>query len=224
MEKLKKHLPLISAILAVVAFLMLFVPVILNVWDPEFGTHTFFGFESVFGTHKDFYGTTVHVLRYSFWNLLSYLLVVYVAVFGFVCRKKVNAKLGIFTGVCALAAGIIFFLVLQTTFFANQGVTGALIGPGAIVAGVCSILSCVAIVWASILRIKANRMAKKAKAEQTQEETVEEPVEETTEETTEEATEEVVEVAEETVEEVTEEVVEATEEATDDIVEEIIEE
>ena len=117
MEKLKKHLPLISAILAVVAFLMLFVPVILNVWDPEFGTHTFFGFESVFGTHKDFYGTTVHVLRYSFWNLLSYLLVVYVAVFGFVCRKKVNAKLGIFTGVCALAAGIIFFLVLQTTFF-----------------------------------------------------------------------------------------------------------
>lgn len=221
MEKLKKHLPLISAILAVVAFLMLFVPVILNVWDPEFGTHTFFGFESVFGTHKDFYGTTVHVLRYSFWNLLSYLLVVYVAVFGFVCRKKVNAKLGIFTGVCALAAGIIFFLVLQTTFFANQGVTGALIGPGAIVAGVCSILSCAAIVWASILRIKANRMAKKAKAEQTQEEIIEETVEETIEE----ATEEVVEAAEETAEEVVEETTEeVTEEATDDIVEEIIEE
>ncbi|MBQ7353532.1 MAG: hypothetical protein IJW54_05990 [Clostridia bacterium] len=222
MEKLKKKLPLISAILAIISFAMLVVPAILNYYDPVFkSTDVFIGFQTVFGTHKDFYGTSVHVLRYSFWNLVPYLLTIVTAVFGFFNNKKLNVKTGIFSGACSLVAGVLFFLVLPLTYFDVQGATGVCIGPGAIIAGLCSILASGAIIYSSIVKIIENKKAKKAEneiteiedaAEGTTEETVEETVEETTEET-----------AEEVVEEVTKEATEIVEEAIDEAVEEVVE-
>ena len=178
MEKLRKYLPLISAILAIIAFAMLVVPVITNVGDNVFGTHTFNGFQTVFGTHEYLNGVSVHVLRYSFWNLLSYLLVVVTAVLGFMGFKKLNAKIGILSGACALIAGVIFFLVLNTTNFANQGVTGASMGIGAIIAGACAVLSAAAIITPSIMQIVQGKKALASEEEEAVEETAEETVEE----------------------------------------------
>lgn len=227
MEKFKKKLPLISAILAIISFAMLVVPVIVNYYDPVYNsTDVFIGFQTVFGTHKDFYGS-VHVLRYSFWNLVPYLLTIVTAVFGFFNNKKLNAKTGILSGVCSLVAGVLFFLVLPLTFFAVQGATGVCIGPGAIIAGVCSILASGAIFYSSIVKIIENKKAKKAEDEITEiEDTIEETSEETMAETLDEANEgqEIVEEAEPTTEEAVEEATEIVEETIEEAVEEVVDE
>lgn len=169
MDKLKKHLPLISAILAVLAFAMIIVPVIVNYYDVACdATYMFNGFQSIFGTKVEYYGSN-HVLRFSFWNFVAYLLVIAAAVIGFTSKKRLNPKFGILSSICGLASGVIFFLVLNTTTFAVQGAQGYSIGPGAIIGGAFAILSAVAILIASINQIKENKKPKQAEAEETAE-------------------------------------------------------
>lgn len=148
MKKLVKTLPIIAAVLGLIAIISLFLPAIVV------GDNEFLGFTTAFGYEKK----GVEYLSFSFMNLLTYLL----TIGGTVCAvlaywKKQNKLFAWISASCLLIAGIFFFLMIS---FASPTAMWKLLGGfenlaklgyGAILAGVCSILASVAMIANKLL-------------------------------------------------------------------------
>lgn len=148
MKKVIKFLPLVAAVLGLIAAISLFLPAIVV------GDNEFLGFTTAFGYEKK----GVEYLSFSFMNLLTYLLVIG----GTVCAvlayfKKENKLFAWISAVCFLVAGVLFFFMIP---FASPTAMWKLLGGfkklaelgyGAILAGVCSILGAAAVVVAKLL-------------------------------------------------------------------------
>ncbi len=150
----KSNLPLIltaaCVVLALVSLVMIFVSAV-GVVDSE---TTYTGWQTVFGYTKEsnLFGE-IEVLKFSFMNLLPYIFVVGAIALAILGALGKGVKLFNFVA-CGLliAAGVLFFLnvsFLQINEDATSiwGAFGANIkenlklGAGAIIAGICAILS-----------------------------------------------------------------------------------
>ncbi|MBQ8230187.1 MAG: hypothetical protein IJZ32_05790 [Clostridia bacterium] len=148
MKKLVKTLPVIAAVLGLIAIISLFLPAIVV------GDNEFLGFTTAFGYEKK----GVEYLSFSFMNLLTYLL----TIGGTVCAvltywKKPNKLFAWISAACLLIAGVFFFFMIS---FASPTATWkflggfenlAKLGYGAIFAGVCCILASVAMIANKLL-------------------------------------------------------------------------
>ena len=139
MDKLKKYLPLVAVILAVVAVAMMFLPAFE-------GNSEIKGFNAVFGYSL----MGFKLLDFSFMNLIPYvLLIVGIACAGMVSKKEDNFVISIVAAVCMLVAGIFFFM---TPNFCNPAVEGAKLGTGLMLSAICSIAGAVCVVIPAILK------------------------------------------------------------------------
>lgn len=159
------YLPLLAALLGVVALVMLFVPAI-AIKDSD---TTYTGLQAAFGYTENvaIIGDVVH-LNFSFMNLLPYILVL-VGIVACVMGYKGN-KLAMFVGfVCFVVAAVFFFLSVSFCV-PNEGLEDLIsgigglfgeeasvkdsltLGAGAIVAGVCSGVAALSIAASSVLK------------------------------------------------------------------------
>lgn len=148
MKKLVKTLPVVAAVLGCIAIISLFLPTIVV------GDNEFLGFTTAFGYKKK----GVEYLSFSFMNLLTYLL----TIGGTVCAvlaywKKQNKLFAWSSAVALLIAGVLFFFMIS---FASPTAMWKLLGGfenlaklgyGAILAGVCCILSSVVMIANKLL-------------------------------------------------------------------------
>lgn len=144
-------LPVAAALLAVVAFCMMFVPAVQRVSsisDKLIISYT--GAQVTFGYTEP--NTDAAILGFSFMNFVPYLLLLVGIAFSVL---SVLGKLGkiapIVSAACFLVAGILFFLAPQMMVYATDSKDladglkeGLSLGAGAIVAGIMSILSALA--------------------------------------------------------------------------------
>jgi len=140
-------LPLAAAVLAVVAFCMMFVPAAQRVVkDTVLSSYT--GAQVTFGySEKD-----VAILGFSFMNFVPYLLLLAGIAFSVLSLLGKLGKIApIVAFACFLVAGILFFLAPQMMVYATESKDladglkeGLSLGAGAIVAGIMSILSALA--------------------------------------------------------------------------------
>ena len=145
MEKLKKYLPLVAVILAVVAVAMMFLPAFEGEANKDIK-----GFNAVFGYSM----MGMKVLDFSFMNLVPYvLLIVGIVCAGMVSKKEDNFVISIVAAVCMLVAGIFFFMVPNFSVSAIPGISvNAKIGTGAILSAVCSIAGAVCVAIPAVLK------------------------------------------------------------------------
>lgn len=154
------YLPLLAALLGVVALVMLFVPAVVASEDVSYN-----GLKVAFGYTQSEGGViTINLqhLKFSFMNLLPYILVL-VGIVACVMGYKGN-KLATFVGfVCFVAAAVLFFLAvsfavpgsaltLDGTLDAAKVKENWTLGAGAIVAGVCSGVAALFIAASSVLK------------------------------------------------------------------------
>ena len=145
MEKLKKYLPLVAVILAVVAVAMMFLPAFEGEVNNDIK-----GFNTIFGYKQSFMGYEMELLKFSFMNLVPYvLLIVGIACAGMVSKKEDGFIVAIVAAACMLVAGIFFFMVPN---FCNPAVEGVKIGAGPTIAAICSIIAAVCVVVPAILK------------------------------------------------------------------------
>lgn len=146
MEKLKKYLPLVAVILAVVAIAMIFLPC-------SKGNDDWKGFNAVFGYSMSAFGMTVNVFEFSFMNLLTYVLVIVGLVCAAMAAKKDNIIVNIVGAVCLLVAGIFFFMTPNFIVVTGGGsAEGLELGTGPIIAAICSILAAVCVAVPAVLK------------------------------------------------------------------------
>ena len=145
MDKIKKYAPLAALVLGVIAVIMIFLPsVVVEVMGES---ESWNGFVTAFGNEDEGF-------KLGFMNLLNWLILIGGVVCAFLSWKKPEKKLFAYIAIAALlVAGIFFFC---TVAFTNlDGVSKEVakevkkfmdLGAGAIIAGICSILSalCVA--------------------------------------------------------------------------------
>ena len=139
MEKLKKYLPLVAGILAIVAVVMMFLPAV------EFYGATNSGLQVTFGMEG---------WSFSFMSLLTYVLALVGAVLCFMAAKKDSFILNIVAAIVLVVAAIFFFMAPNFAM-GPGGITAAQIGCsagiGAVLGGVCSILAAVGIAVPAVL-------------------------------------------------------------------------
>ena len=160
------YLPLLAALLGVVALVMLFVPAVVVSEDVSYN-----GLKVAFGYTQSEGGViTINLqhLKFSFMNLLPYILVL-VGIVACVMGYKGN-KLATFVGfVCFVVAAVFFFLSVSFCV-PNEGLEDLIsgigglfgeeasvkdsltLGAGAIVAGVCSGVAALSIAASSVLK------------------------------------------------------------------------
>ncbi len=148
-----KLLPWAMAALAVVALIMLFVPAV------EYAKESFNGLKVVFGYTKktDLVVSTLEteIFKFSFLNLLTYLLVIATAVLAVLAQLKKSNLFLLISIVCAIIAGVFFLLTknfvvlpdeaekafdIANTTFADE----AKLKAGPIVGAVCMFLAAIA--------------------------------------------------------------------------------
>lgn len=148
--KISSILTAVSALLGVVAFIMLFLPAI-GLKDAD---TTYKGLDVVFGYKGKVINTEYTVFNFSFMNLLTYILVLAGVVLGVlnIVGKKPSKLFALIAAVAFLLAGIFFFCTVSFTSLnenANKIVSGlggdikdALeLAIGSILGGVFSILA-----------------------------------------------------------------------------------
>ena len=151
MKAFKKFAPVIAALLGVVAIVMLFLPAVVA------GENSFNGLKAVFGwtkTTKSIVGTIeTEMLKFSFMNLLSYILVavgVVLSVLTFL--GKGNKFFALIAAACFIVAAVFFFCTIPFTVVADgwnklaSAIGGNIkegwkLGAGPIIAAICSILA-----------------------------------------------------------------------------------
>ena len=151
MKLFKKFAPVIAAALGVIAIIMIFLPAIVA------GKNDYSGLKIVFGykeTVKSLTGESkVELLKFSFMNLLPYLLVLAGAalcVLSFL--GKGNKYFAYVAIACFALAAIFFFCVIPFTLLADylQDAADKLgvnakeewkLGAGSVIAAICSILA-----------------------------------------------------------------------------------
>lgn len=137
MKKVVKFLPLVGAVLGLVAVIALFLPVINLATGDKFP-----GVATVIGYDKKVEGSTIPMLGFSFMNLFTYLL----AAAGIVCAvltylHKGGKYMAWIAAACLLVAGIFFFCVKGFATVEYPPLkSGWSLGYGAILAGISSIL------------------------------------------------------------------------------------
>ena len=168
MEKVKKFLPLIAAALALIAIFMIFAPsVVVDYQDEDIendnyaGTHATFGWEeeeeTLLGTVKYEY------LKFSFMNLLTYILLIGGIACAVVCFIKNNDLFAFIAGGCFLLAGIFFFCAVGFTIPGETLVKAAdifngdpkecwVLGAGAVISAILSILASAGVLVPAILK------------------------------------------------------------------------
>ena len=146
-NKVAKFAPIVAAVLGVVAVVMIFVAAVVFPMD-YLDDVTFTGLQVTFGYAEttDVFGSTVttEVLKFSFMNLLPYLMVIGAIVLSVLAfLGKGNKFFAIIAAVLFIVAGVLFFLTVAFTIDANgEGLgEGYVLGAGPIVAGICSILA-----------------------------------------------------------------------------------
>ena len=155
MKKYLKYLDLGMAALALVALIMLFVPAI------NWGESTANGLKVVFGhseSTKAVVATiTVTYFKFSFMNLLTYLLTIGAIACAVLAYLKKNALFTLISAGLSLVGGVFFLLtkhfcvlgqffldlykLADTTFATDPSVT---LAAGPIIAAVCLFLACAA--------------------------------------------------------------------------------
>ncbi len=168
MKKYLKYVDIGTVVLSIVSLVMLFVTAIswTNVsLSGEATVTTYSGWASVFGytdvTSGELFGSTLSVskeiFKFSFMNMLTYILVLAVAVCGVLSIMKKNKKILAIGILLALVAGVFFlltknFVVLSDdlanaytkagkSFSADENVS---LGAGPIVGAICMFVSAVA--------------------------------------------------------------------------------
>ncbi|MBQ9114254.1 MAG: hypothetical protein IJY05_04945 [Clostridia bacterium] len=148
MKKVVKFLPLISAVVGVLALLSLFLPVFTTT-ALSGELKEFPGLAVLIGHTKELApGMKARLLDFSFMWLLTYLLTLVGVVFAALSFVKKNSIFVWVAVACFLLAGIFYFM---PAVFAQQGEGWLLafpgkvkkvadLGAGAIVAGICSLL------------------------------------------------------------------------------------
>ena len=148
MKKVVKFLPVIAAVLGLVAVISLFLPAIVLESGDKFP-----GFTTAFGYKKDTPIGKMPMLGFSFMNLLTYILVI-VGIVGAVLTYlgKGGSLVGWIATVCLFVAGIFFFCV-QSFATVKYEVLKAVwsLGFGAILAGICSILGSLSLAASKLL-------------------------------------------------------------------------
>lgn len=141
-------LPVVAALLAVVAICMMFVPAVVRASSLSDKLNiTYTGAQVTFGYKEA--NTGIEIFAFSFMNFLPYLLLVAGIVFSVLSVLGKLGKIAPFvSAVCYLAAGILFFCVTKMVVYptdskdiADMFKEGLSLGAGAIVAGLLSILS-----------------------------------------------------------------------------------
>lgn len=145
--KMKSYLPLAAAIFGVLALIMLFLPAIVV------GDESYNGLKVVFGyTEKaEVFGSTIEtkILKFSFMNLLPYLLVIGGIVLNVLNRKNGSKLFALIATACFIVATVFFFCTIGSTVLAgdmNDKIVEAIkdewkLGVGSILAAICSILA-----------------------------------------------------------------------------------
>lgn len=145
MDKIKKYAPLAALGLGVIAIIMIFLPsVVINVMGTS---ESWNGFVTAFGNEDEGF-------KLGFMNLLNWLILIGGVVCAFLSWKKPEKKIFTYIAIAALLlAGIFFFCTISFTNIDGVDKETAKefkrfmdLGAGAIIAGICSILSslCVA--------------------------------------------------------------------------------
>lgn len=148
------YLPLIGALLGVVAIIMAFLPAVVYPYIAGDKTVSYTGFQTAFGysvTEETFLGsTTTQYLNFSFINLLPYILLIGGVVCAILGSAGKNQLLSFIAIACFAVAAVCTFCftlssVSLTEFFeAIYKTEGASLGVGAIIGGICSALAAVA--------------------------------------------------------------------------------
>lgn len=137
----------VSALLAVVAFFLMFAPAATYEILGTKGSYT--GAQMTFGYSETVLGSEIAIINFSFLNLLPYILIVAGIVFNFLtkfCKFSNFISAG-----CYVVAGVLFFLVIvmcmpnvENADLVNSFKENLTLGAGAIVAGILSILAALA--------------------------------------------------------------------------------
>ena len=148
MKKVIKFLPLIAAVLGLVAVIALFLPAIVLESGDKFP-----GFTTAFGYKKDTPMGKVPMLGFSFMNLLTYILVIVGIVCAVLTYLNKGGKYVAWIGaICLLIAGIFFFCVQSFATVEYEPLkTVWSLGFGAILAGISSILGACSLAAAKLL-------------------------------------------------------------------------
>ncbi|MBQ8659168.1 MAG: hypothetical protein IJ506_08560 [Clostridia bacterium] len=156
MKKVIKFLPLVAAVIGLLAVMSLFLPAFV------YAGNEFLGSTTVFGYTKETAVGDFDLLSFSFMNLLTYLLVLVGIVCAVLAFLKKDQKLFAWGGAaCLLLAGVFFFCVIPFTSVADQWQLVFLakadkslweLGYGAILAGISSILSAIVLVGSKLLK------------------------------------------------------------------------
>lgn len=162
MKKALKYFPLVAAALALIALIVgLAAPAV--VYDSVIGENvSYSGWKCTFG-YAEKYSTVlgsgeVEVLSFSFWNLLTYILLlvgIVAAVLAFL--KPDMALLGYVAAACFVGATVLFFCACPSTAFAGIKDTEIAdllsLGAGAIVGAILSILAVLAAAASPVLTL-----------------------------------------------------------------------
>lgn len=140
----------VGALLGLAAFFMLFAPAI-AVKDSE---TTYTGLKVTFGMKQTFLGKEYTVWKFSFMNLLTYILALAGIVLALLNAKKPGKLFALISAACFLVAGIFFFCATSFASF-NEDVSSLIawaggnvkdsltLGAGSIVGGILSILAAI---------------------------------------------------------------------------------
>ncbi|MBQ8394541.1 MAG: hypothetical protein IJY63_03010 [Clostridia bacterium] len=148
MKKVVKFLPVIAAVLGLVAVISLFLPAIVLESGDKFP-----GFTTVFGYDKNVSGMKIPMLGFSFMNLLTYVLVIVGIVVAVLTYLGKGGKFMTWIAVaCLLVAGIFFFCVRAFATVEYEPLKAVWsLGFGAILAGICSILGALSLATSKLL-------------------------------------------------------------------------
>lgn len=134
----------VSVILGIAALVMLFLPV---VQVKEIGT-TYSGLNVTFGYKEKVVVAEAEIFKFSFMNLLTYILAAAGILFAILSALAKGGKFASFiSAVAFLVAGVFFFLVISFSVLPVEGALGdafkdtLALAYGSIVGGVASILA-----------------------------------------------------------------------------------
>lgn len=146
MAKLKKFAPIIAIVLGVLAIIMIFLPALKLTAGSE--SETYSGLKATFGYKESYGGISVTIFKFSFGNLLTYILVIVGIVFAVLAMLgKLGKIAAIVAAVAFLVAGILFFLATKMISGA-EGVSETIdaygsLGIGAILGGIICIIAAI---------------------------------------------------------------------------------
>lgn len=172
-KRIMKYFPIAAAALALIALIVgLAAPSVVR--DLGIGSERieyFSGWRCVFGykVETDFIVTTVtKVLSFSFWNLLTYiLLVVGIAACVVSIVKPELSWLGYVAACCFVGSTVLFFCACPSTVFANVNdkelAKYLSLGAGAIIGAILSILAVLLAAATPVLKLLADKKVIKLK-------------------------------------------------------------